>query len=369
MKSSRTILALLVISTVPSIAQLMVPSDGSDGVLNITTNTVIDLSQAVTANWDSNNSANAGKGVYDSNKWAVVFKYQSVNIAAGATNTFKNHPSRAPVVWLVQSNVTVSGRIDLTGKSLFASSTNAEPGPGGFRGGVNSGSPFGLGGRYNANATFSSSYGNTRLLPLIGGSGESDNLGPNAAGGGGAILIAAGSTATVNGVVQSKGASGSYLSAGGGIRIIANALAGNGTLDVSPEGRISIEVNSMSAGIVTVPTTPRIAPDSPPLIWPPAGSPECKIVSIGGFNVSSDPRADVINSPDAIIGGTVDVVLQTLNFPTSGVVQVRVAPKLATNVVWLTANVVSGNVLNATWKATMTLTNGYHVLQARAYSP
>ena len=54
-------------------ADIVVPgANGSDGTLNITTNTVIDLSQAVTGNWDTNNAANAGKGVYDPEKWAVV---------------------------------------------------------------------------------------------------------------------------------------------------------------------------------------------------------------------------------------------------------------------------------------------------------
>ena len=94
-------------------AALNIPSDGSDGALVITANTVIDLSQAVTGNWDANNSANAGKGIYDSSKWAVVFKYSSVTIQGGATVTFKNHASRAPVVWLVQGDVTINGTVSL----------------------------------------------------------------------------------------------------------------------------------------------------------------------------------------------------------------------------------------------------------------
>ena len=367
MKTYMKMIAVLVCSTVPAFAQLSIPSDGSDGVLNITTSTVIDLSLAVPGVWSNNNAANAGKGIYDSNKWAVVFKYQSVTIAAVATNTFKNHPTHAPVVWLVQSNALINGRIDLTGRSQTFATTNTEPGPGGFRGGVQNGSPFGIGGRRDANATYSSSYGNTRVLPLIGGSGEADSSG-NSAAGGGAILIAVASTTTVNGVIQSKGASGSFLASGGAIRIIADTLQGSGTLDVVPEGRMSIEVNNMS-GITTLPTTPRIPPDSPPLIWPAPGSPECRIVSVGSVNVSSDPKADVATSPDAIIGGPVDVILQTLNFPTSGVVQIRVAPKLSTSTVLYTASMVSGSVISATWKATMTLTNGYSVMQARAYVP
>src|SRR5271168_1892375 len=85
-------------------AQLNIPSDGSDGVLNITTNTVIDLSQAVTGTWTN---AGTGTGVYDPTQWAVVFKYSCVNIAAGATLSFANHYANPPVIWLVQSNVTI----------------------------------------------------------------------------------------------------------------------------------------------------------------------------------------------------------------------------------------------------------------------
>src|SRR6266498_2064736 len=103
MKNNSTKLALLAITfaalALPARAQLTIPgADGSEGALNITSNTVIDLGQAVTAAWDANNTANAGKGIYDSNKWAVVFKYSSVTIASNATVTFVNHASRAPVV-------------------------------------------------------------------------------------------------------------------------------------------------------------------------------------------------------------------------------------------------------------------------------
>src|SRR5690349_6773838 len=100
--------SLLTFAAAPALAQINVQSDGSDGALNITSNTVIDLSQAISGAWSNNNTANAGKGIYDSNKWAVVFKYSSVNIASNASVTFSNHASHAPVVWLVQSNVNIS---------------------------------------------------------------------------------------------------------------------------------------------------------------------------------------------------------------------------------------------------------------------
>ena len=84
---------------------LTIPSDGSDGAFNPVASVEIDLGLATNNNpsvWSDNNFANAGNGVYDRVKWAVVFKYSSVNIPAGVTVIFKNHPTHAPVVWLVQ---------------------------------------------------------------------------------------------------------------------------------------------------------------------------------------------------------------------------------------------------------------------------
>src|ERR1041385_6516884 len=128
-------LAMSIVALVPAAsAQLNVPSDGSDGPLVISNTITIDLSQAIIGDWSNNNTANAGKGVYDSNQWAVVFKYSSVVISNGATLGFSNHPTHAPVVWLVSGDVTINGSISLDGQPGSSSLTStAEPGPGGFR--------------------------------------------------------------------------------------------------------------------------------------------------------------------------------------------------------------------------------------------
>jgi len=98
-----------------------VPSDGSDGAFNPTANVEVDLSQAVTGApgvWGEPwLQPGTGTGVYDADKWAVVFKYSSVNIPSGVTVTFKNHASRAPVVWLVQGNTTIAGTVNLDGQA------------------------------------------------------------------------------------------------------------------------------------------------------------------------------------------------------------------------------------------------------------
>jgi hypothetical protein len=264
MKYSHMILALALALGSPTLkAALNIPSDGSDGALVVTTNTVIDLARAVTGNWDANNTANAGKGVYDPAKWAVVFKYSNVRIQAGATVTFKNHPSRAPVVWLVTGDVTIAGKLVLDGQNGQVAPALAEPGPGGFRGGngyisstYQNAPGFGPGGGktdYNANnATGSPSgggsygsmgingsntYGNATLIPLLGGSGgggHNNGYGNNhtGGGGGGAILIASGSTFSVTGTISSNGGGGGGIAgaggSGGGIRLVCDTLAGTG---------------------------------------------------------------------------------------------------------------------------------------------
>lgn len=119
-------------------ADLVIPgADGSDGPLTIAANREIDLSEAVTGTWDDPVAAeDAGKGIYDPEKWAVVFKYSAVTVNAGATVMVKNHPSRAPVVWLVNGDVTINGTVSLNGKDYVGAAGVSDPGPGGFRGGM-----------------------------------------------------------------------------------------------------------------------------------------------------------------------------------------------------------------------------------------
>ena len=134
-------LALAVTTFAPALhAQLTLPTtDVSDGALNVTGVTNIDLRNAITvSSWTNSNAAtNAGNGVYDPAQWAVVFKYSSVNIASNGTVNFINNITHAPVVWVVNGNVTINGTVNLDGLAGNNSDQNnlTEPGPGGFRGG------------------------------------------------------------------------------------------------------------------------------------------------------------------------------------------------------------------------------------------
>jgi hypothetical protein len=356
-------------------AQLSIPSDGSDGALNITANTVIDLSQAVTGTWDANNSANAGKGIFDPAKRAIVFKYSSVNINASRTVTFTNHPSRAPVVWLVQGTVAIAGTLSLNGSTPPFNNLLAEPGPGGFRGGANGapgiGSGLGVGGGISPSiaGSYATTYGTHSVLPLVGGSG-----GHGGGAGGGAILIAAANSISVTGSVTSVGGttfSGSLgIGSGGAIRLVANSISGTGTIDVRNDGRIRLEANSVSGNVVTLPQTIAVPPATPPTIWPGNGAPTVKITNVDSSAAPAVPTAPLDLTADVGVStnGATTVTLQTTNFPTTGTVQVRAAPKFGA-ASWTTAVFQSGDATSANWTATVTFPTGFTTLQARATVP
>ncbi|MBX9735486.1 MAG: hypothetical protein K2X32_01050, partial [Phycisphaerales bacterium] len=128
--------AAVTFAAAPSHAQITIPITnqanlGTDGAFSPTQSTTQFLQAAVTGSWEQ---AGTGVGVYDASKWAVVYKFSSVNIPANVTVSFSNHPTGAPVVWLVNGNVTINGTVNLTGAVSPSATAFAQPGPGGFRG-------------------------------------------------------------------------------------------------------------------------------------------------------------------------------------------------------------------------------------------
>ena len=270
---------------------IVVPgADGSDGDLIVNTNLTIDLGKAKTGKWDDaggdHDNDGLGDGVYDPEKWAVVFKWSKVEIKSGVTVTFKNHPSNPPVVWLVKGDCKIDGSVVLDGAEGHSWSGNhvvSIPGPGGYRGGhgndlapgSDASSGFGPGGgttigrnsngggggfsvaggngRYENrdSGNGGNAYGNGRVLPLFGGSGGAGGFYgwnyPSVGGGGaggGAILIACQTTFTLDGVMSSRGGDGyndqdNYVGlggagSGGAIRLVCDRLSGAGKLRAQP---------------------------------------------------------------------------------------------------------------------------------------
>ena len=419
-------------------AAIVVPgANGTDGALTITEDTVIDLSQAPTGTWDQDNTANAGKGVYDPEKWAVVFKYTDVTIASGKKVTFKNHATRAPVVWLVSGNVSIAGTVDLSGESSKAPPILAEPGPGGFRGGSGSsggifrGAAFGPGGGYfsfrpgyghqglgvgggfgtkgNTASDWigqGSTYGNPSLLPLVGGSGGSPGgAGSGGGAGGGAILIAAQNSFHVSGVINAKGGDNPLndydgaapgAGSGGGIRIICDTLLGTGSLNAvggtgtgwggnpaGGTGRIRLERanNVNTINVVPAPSTVDSPVGSTALLWPPAGAPTAKVLSVGGVSAPSDPKASMgTHTPDVALAqaSSASVVIETTNVEQAATVKVRISPRNGTTSSNGDATEVTAVLDTAftppspgmlRWNATVPTLSGHSVIQARIIRP
>lgn len=415
-KSARCLIVALSLTAFAEsvFAQLVIPgADGSDGALSMTQcnqTRVIDLSQAAIGTWDSPGN---GNGVYDPAKWVVVFKYSSVLIGTGNCDIgirFINHLSRAPVVWLVSGNVTIHTRatLELSG-GITSSTTYAEPGPGGFRGGAGAQSSslrnggFGSGGGSTSAQSAGSyatqgtnnpgpTYGNARILPLIGGSGGGGGNTNTTGGGagGGAILIAATGTITINGLIRANGQSMSFSSAGpgsgGAVRLIADTVTGTSSGRIEAvgglntfsssidstggNGRIRIEANSFTGSIATIPSTSAVLPDDPVLLWPPDTAPTIRIVSVGNATAPVDPRALLSGTDIALNGVTAgDIVLETTNVEPNATVIVRITPGSGPPST-VNATLTTGTRELATWTASgVTLPSDAFVVQARAENP
>lgn len=378
-------------------AQLTIPAaNGSDNAFNPSGAVYeVDLSQAIPGDalTYSNTAGDVGKGVYDATRWVVVFKYSSVNVPAGTTVTFKNHPSYAPVVWLVQNSVTISGTVSLNGKDVVTGTDSVfpvEPGPGGFRGGPASqalGSGYGLGpgggisnAVYNSsgNAVYNTNYGNTQIFPLIGGSGGGSlSATTTGSGGGGAMMIAAtgtiqflasGSVTSIGGIgvssnVYSKGS-------GGAIKLVANQVTGTGILNATSTGRVRVEANSMPATITTTPLTIAVAPGTTPTLFPSSTSPSVRVVSVDGAPAPLDPNAPLITGADVGIqkSTAVTIVVETKNFSTAGgKVNLRIVGKYGgfTSLDINSPN-AGGTTSLSTWQVNTIMPAGFATIQARA---
>jgi hypothetical protein len=402
--SLKLLLTTLAFSVAQSVhaALSIAGADGSDGVFprpSSSTNIVVDLGLAVPAAWNANNSANAGNGVYDVTRWAIVYKYSSVNVPKGTRVSFKNHPSHAPVVWLVSGNVTIDGTVDLdasVGTGLFH-----EPGPGGFRGGAQAlsgvlpaGSGMGPGGSSvdgvygpSGNADPALVYGNARILPLIGGSGgvgfagAGDPRNVRGGAGGGAILIVCQNSISINGMIiarstQADGNVVHHSGSGGAIRLIADDLSGSGKIDAlglnafggsGGDGRVRLEALNYAGGLNVAPPTIRVLPDSPPIIFPD-NLPTARILSVAGQPSPADPSSNLTDSGSDIViqnDKPLEIQIETTNLRTNSTVIAHIIPRhggrFTAPAKWL-----SGDASSSRWLAVTTVPAGFAAIQVRA---
>lgn len=398
----------------PSLAQAQVNSgsNGSDGEFNPSVDTVM-------------NMADHPDGIY---------QYTSINIPAGVTVTFLPNANNAPVTWLVQSNCMIAGVVSLNGKS----STNvsgALGGPGGYAGGRGnllggSGAQAGNGpgggmmtanvGWVGGNASFAEMgqlatgfgaqpqqppgaiYGNSYLLPLVGGSGGSGSGSDGGGGGGGAILIVVSGQFSLDGRIEAKGGDGftgivcgffecwvngfGGGGSGGAIRVVATTTTGTGALNASGgfagraycwggacsqnsagRGRVRIDAfsDNLNANISAVSTR-----GFQPVIVPPTNSPTLSIQTIAGFPVAASPTGTP-TTPDVIIpaqqANPISIAVGCANIPLNTQIIIDVKPASGATIQGVGVNSV-GTQASSTATIQVNMPRGGGIIQAKAVS-
>jgi len=392
------------ISFTPTLAQFDSGSDGSDGAFNPQSSLTIDLSLAATGSWDMPSPV-PGQGVYDPDKWAVVFKYTTIDIPNNVEVLFSNHPSGAPVVWLASDDVTIGGTVLVNGSrgsDWPADPLFSTPGPGGFGGGRYDLVPplgeytagfgpgaieynYGYGGSYGTSADgLEYIYGNETIVPLIGGSGSGGWSGgvSNEGGGagGGAILIASSGDIVFDnsGRITADGGYGGYHhssgccysggGSGGAIRLVANAVSSPSTSNLRAfgnrgYGRIRVEAFTIDMQGSVPPWTS----STPGPVFPPSGSPTLRVASVDSVPVPTDPLAGIV-TPDVAIDTDQPVTLniEATNIPVGTTVRVHIVPEQGDAVRADSTPLVNvgGGLLTATY--TTTLPRGKCEIQLRA---
>ena len=388
-------LALLAAFLLPlaGFAQVNSGSNGSDGAFNPTGNVTINMADHPTG----------------------IYQFTSVNIPAGVTVTFTPNANNKPVVWLVQGNCTINGTIDISGTSSN-SGLGVPGGAGGYSGG-NGGSAPGKGGgpggglagvsdySYASNASYGSLgstsygpgagqapgvvYGNTFILPLIGGSGGGGSVyGPaGGAGGGGAILIAASTQIQLNGTINARGGSGYYIyfggiaggcGSGGAVRLVSTTIVGTGSIvtdggrtgsqnqGYGGSGRIRIDSfqNNFGGSISGV-----VTQGFQPIILPAAGQGiQLNIASVAGAAIPASPSG-VLANPDVIIPAQqtnpIPIVVNCSNIPLNTEITVVVHPANGADVQAVGIN-SAGTLAASTATISLNMPRGGGIIYAKA---
>lgn len=336
-----------------------------------------------------------------------VFHCTTIHVAAGAVLRFNPNARNTPVRLLATGDVVIAGIINVSGHDGSALQGGLG-GPGGFAGGnpgrqdLPPSSGHGPGGgppgadlsiRHgvfgsrpdDAPPDLAQPYGNSLLIPLIGGSGGGGSPARGGGGGGGAILIASSSLIRLEatGQIQAQGGDEGMSSlrsvgSGGAIRLVAPRVMGAGAsafvailnvrdgrsgsyfgrirIDstIRAEGRFTFQPEaaaSLGAFMTLEPAPlPRLelvraagqdlAPDSGPVYLElPFGSPASQEIEVQArdFNAVVPVRIRLVPEAGAAFEYPVEIDNRTLN-PARTTVSVQVPPNVRTTVeVWTAA--------------------------------
>jgi len=271
-----------------------------------------------------------------------IFNFTTVTINEGATLKFIRNAANTPVYMLATGDIILEGTIDIAGQGT-TNSAGGQGGPGGYDGGnaVFESIPAGHGegpgggspgihhdpwvnpdpdlstlvghGNYlgpKERAKSGDGYGNTLLMPLIGGSGGGGDTDPaevdeglGGGGGGGAILIASNTRITgMGGVIDARGGGETYgggMGSGGAIRLVSPVVEfaeGRGYThfqvgrydSVYAAGRVRIDTLGLIRNSFNANPSPALSIGANLRVFPP-NNPSVRISRIGSQSIPVNP--------------------------------------------------------------------------------
>ncbi len=368
-------------------------SDGSDGALNLTEAGILEFNPL---DFDPPLDPDGDN----------IYHFTTINVGADVTVKLAgNILGSNPVIWLATAEVTIAGTLDLNGEDGHGHDVgvkiDSKSGAGGYGGGKFNRRGNGPGGGYSGrqggggghvtNGSISQnsiaggpSYGNSFLLPLIGGSGGGGGEGSNAGGGGaggGAILIVSSLSISINGqVLANGGAGGGGLAingsagwgggggSGGAIRCIAPIITGNGTLSANfgnagksggrgAIGRIRIEVFQASFSGTVVPP---VIVSTPGFVFLSNNVPPVSVVSIDGKPVPANPNG-TFSPADIVIDnpGTTTLAIEAHDIPLGNIVKVTMYNETE-GTSSVDSSPLEGTLENSTATATLQVPHGFN---------
>lgn len=348
-----------------------------------------------------------------------VYHFTTIKIPSGLTvRLLAANLGVKPVIWLASGAVEISGTLDLNGAAGHSVAGPVIPsvaGAGGYGGGtgatsiegakLGSGPGGGLGPGGGAgyatagtgpNQSGGNAYGNSYLIPMIGGSGGAGGsylstgnpFGGGGGAGGGALLIASTVSITlpVGASILANGGNGTCNSgdlpptqssgggSGGAIRLMAPSISGTALLraiggtschsgGTGSLGRIRLETFNLNLGGQINPA-PTVA--TPGTVFPPASAPSVRITSIGGVAVPANPTASFI-TPDVTLDNatSVSIQLEAAKVPVGTVVRLTLTPETGT-IVTVNSTPLAGTFESSTASATVTVPHGFSRFSVQA---
>jgi hypothetical protein len=282
--------------------------------------------------------------------------FASLTVNSGVTVTFTRNTNNTPVFILSQGDVVINGTLNVDGGTRTAN-TGGLGGPGGFDGGkpgfgaeVPPGSGYGPGGSHGGDggcspisgnalggsyatrqgADSGPTYGNTLLIPLIGGSGGggvANNVFGGGGGGGGAILVASSTRVAVNGSILARGGgAGGCINggSGGAIRLVSFKVEGGGGLNASgsTSGRVRIDTVIRTGISFSISGVSSVGGNL--LVFPPV-EPTLTLTEAAGFAIADGSGPVVFTLP---FGTTTNqtVKIRAANFNRTVPIRVTLTP-------------------------------------------